>query len=201
VGDVVILFGAPSSDLDGPFGQLTLVVADPKVFGITHVVVTPDDVSADARLVPIGAVSAGDGQKILLNCPRVQSLGMPAAVTYGFAPDTTSIDGAAWTLAGGTVLRNAPPGGWTGAAYEAIPAGSVGLRRDQPVRATDAMIGRLIGVVVDLGAQQLKRLILAEGHLFSKKNVSFEIDVIMDLAEDVRLNITKQQADAVARPY
>jgi hypothetical protein len=201
MGDVVIVFGTLTADLDGRLGQVTLVVAEPQTRMITHVVVVPDDVSTTARLVPIDTVVAVDEGIAHLSCSRAQFLAQPTAVSYEFASNTASLDGAAWSLSGGGRDGTVAPGGITGAGYPALPAGALGLGRDQTVRASDGPIGRLIGVGGDLDDHRLKSVVVAEGHLLTKRNVSFEIDVIMEFAGDVRLNLTRRQAEAAARPY
>jgi hypothetical protein len=200
MGEVVIVFGTPTADLEGRMGQVTLVVAAPQTRMISHVVVVPDDVSTTARLVPIESVGTVHEDIVQLSCSRAQFLALPAAVSYALAPNVTSLDGVAWSLSGAGRDGGVPPGGATAAEYRVLPDGAIGLGRGQTVRATDAPIGRLVGVGSDSADHRLTSVLVAEGHLFSKRNVSFAIEVIMEFVGDVRLNLTRQQAEAAARP-
>jgi sporulation protein YlmC with PRC-barrel domain len=199
--DVVIILGSNVADFDGPIGRVTLVVADLPTQVVTHVVVAPDDVSMTVRLVPIEAVAAVDADLVHLHRTRDQLLAMPEAVSYFSASNSDSPAGVAWWPRELTSSGAESQGGSRGPSYEVIPAGAGALRRDQAVRTSDAQIGRLFGVGVDLSDYRLSRIVVVHTRVFVRRKRWFDIGAILEIADDVRLNLTRQQAGKVARAY
>ena len=89
--------------------------------------------------------------------------------------------------------------GGTGAAqrevtYDKVPPGEVEVRRGQRAHASDGPIGHVRGLVVDPSDHQVTHVLLDEGHLWGKKEVSIPISAVTGVDEDgVRLSLTKAQ--------
>jgi sporulation protein YlmC with PRC-barrel domain len=75
--------------------------------------------------------------------------------------------------------------------FDRVPDGDVDVRRGQPVHATDGHIGRVKGLVIDPADYHVTHVLLDEGHLWGKKEVAIPISAVSDVADGVRLNITK----------
>jgi hypothetical protein len=76
--------------------------------------------------------------------------------------------------------------------YDAVPLGEVAVRRGEHVRATDGLIGRVQGLVIDPDRHQVTHVLLQEGHLWGHKEVAIPISAIAELNGGIRLRIDKQ---------
>jgi sporulation protein YlmC with PRC-barrel domain len=78
--------------------------------------------------------------------------------------------------------------------YDKVPPGEVEVRRGQRVHASDGPIGHVRGLVVDPSDHQVTHVLLDEGHLWGKKEVSIPISAVTGVDDDgVRLSLTKAQ--------
>jgi hypothetical protein len=79
-----------------------------------------------------------------------------------------------------------------GASQQAVSYDKV--RRGQRVQATDGPIGHIRGLVIDPSDHHVTHVLLDEGHLWGKKEVSIPITSVTAVDDDgVRLNLTKAQ--------
>jgi hypothetical protein len=74
-----------------------------------------------------------------------------------------------------------------------VPLGEVEVRRGDHVSATDGAIGRVQGLVIHPGDHSVTHVLLDEGHLWGQKRVAIPISAVKDVADGVRLNLTKDQ--------
>ena len=78
--------------------------------------------------------------------------------------------------------------------YDKVPPGEVEVRRGQHVHASDGPIGHVRGLVVDPSDHQVTHVLLNEGHLWGKREVSIPISAVTGVDDDgVRLNLTKAE--------
>jgi len=79
--------------------------------------------------------------------------------------------------------------------YDTIPLGEVEVRRGDPVEATDGSIGRVHGLIIDPRSHHVNHVLLAEGHLWGKKEVAIPIQSVTRVDDGIQLNITKKQVE------
>jgi sporulation protein YlmC with PRC-barrel domain len=78
--------------------------------------------------------------------------------------------------------------------YDKVPAGEVEVRRGQRVHASDGPIGRIQGLVVDAADHHVTHVLLDEGHLWGRKEVSIPISAVTGVDDGgVRLSLTKDE--------
>jgi sporulation protein YlmC with PRC-barrel domain len=78
--------------------------------------------------------------------------------------------------------------------YDKVPPGEVEVSRGQRAHATDGAVGHVRGLVVDPADHQVTHVLLDEGHLWGKKEVSIPISAVTGVDGDgVRFNLTKAQ--------
>jgi hypothetical protein len=78
--------------------------------------------------------------------------------------------------------------------HDKVPPGEVEVRRGQRVHASDGPIGHIRGLVVDASDHQVSHVLLEEGHLWGKKEVSIPITAVTTVDDDgVRLSLTKAE--------
>jgi sporulation protein YlmC with PRC-barrel domain len=195
--------GAHASCDDGPCGTLKRVVVDPLAQTVTHLVVEPKHRLGLARLVPVGIAEATpDG--VRLRCSITEFEELDSAEETQFVPGTIGYENygpeqvLSWPYYG---LHGGQAGGVAGAdvpgvsqtvTYDTVPAGEVDVRRGEPVYATDGPIGRVHGLVIDKASRRVSHVLLAEGHLWGRKEVAIPISAVTGVDDGIKLQISKK---------
>ena len=194
---------------DGECGTLRRVVVDPVARTLTHLVVESAHRERDGHLVPIDLVVSA-GPEIELSCPLAEFEKLEAAQELRFLPGAggewgyEQEDMLSWPYYGlgigggrvgiGGVGRNSiPTASMQVSSYEHIPAGEVQVRRGEHVHATDGVIGRVQGLVVDPSDHHVTHVLLDEGHLWGLKRVAIPIGSVVGVDAGVLLDLTKDQ--------
>jgi hypothetical protein len=197
---------------DGTCGDLSRVVIDPVARVLTHLVVEPRHWQGLGRLVPIDLVDA-TAAPIRLTCTAAEFGALEQAEETRFLSEAGEQlgYGAGETLTwpyyglgmgvgmGGMGMGGVGMGGMgmTGdpqITYDRVPVGEVEVRRGDEVHATDGGIGRLHGFVIDPGDHHVTHVLLAEGHLWGKKELAIPIGAVAEVsAEGVQLKLTKDE--------
>jgi hypothetical protein len=197
---------------DGVCGTLRRVVVDPVARTLTHLVVEPGHRERDGHRVPIDLVSSA-GVEIELSCPLAEFENLEAAQELRFPPGARGRRGyereemLSWPYHGlgvggggmgiGGMGRSWSAGnGVRAAGHVHVPAGEIQVRRGEHVHATDGLIGRVRGLVVDPADHHhhhVTHVLLDEGHLWSLKQVAVPIGSVTGVDHGVRLDLTKGQ--------
>jgi sporulation protein YlmC with PRC-barrel domain len=196
--------GAHASCDDGPCGTVKRVVVDPLARTVTHLVVEPKHRVGLARLVPVGiAESTSDG--VRLRCSTADFEQLDSAEETQFVAGTLGYEHygpeqvLSWPYYG---LHGGQAGGIAGAAvpgvsqtvtYDTVPEGEVDVRRGEPVYATDGPIGHVHGLVIDKASRRVSHVLLAEGHLWGRKEVAIPISAVKGVEDGIELRISKQE--------
>jgi sporulation protein YlmC with PRC-barrel domain len=184
--------GAEASCSDGPCGKLTRVVVDPVARAVTHLVIEPKHEPAAARLVSLDMVDA-TAAGIQLRCTLAEFSRLNPAQGTQFLEG--SIDYPAY---GPEQAVFWPYYGYRGArgdvvTQDAVPLGEVEVLRGEHVHATDGDIGRVEGLVIDPDSHHVTHMLLQEGHLWGRKDVTIPISAVTKLGDRIQLSLTKQQ--------
>jgi sporulation protein YlmC with PRC-barrel domain len=210
-GTAQFTIGVPVSGSDGEIGKLTRVVVDPITRAVTHLVVEPRHLEGPSRLVPISLVDSVSPEQIKLGCGSAEFERLDPAEETQFLPlQPGTPESAEYQAYGpGEVLswpyyslalegRGFGPGSMGVAGglplavtYDKVPLGEVAIRRGEPVHATDGEIGRVQGLVIDTSDQHVTHVLLAEGHLWGRKEVAIPISAVSRVNDGIRLSITK----------
>jgi sporulation protein YlmC with PRC-barrel domain len=197
------VIGADATCTDGPCGQVTRVVVDPVAQTVTHLVVEPKHRQGLGRLIPLDLVS-GTAQEVRLSCTQAEFSELPSAEETQFIPGTAGYAAygpsqvLAWPYYGLSTMDPdlAGPGGAV-VTYDSVPPGEIAVHRGDPVQATDGEIGRVQGLVVDPASRHVTHVLLAEGHLWGRKEVAIPVGAVTPgpRADDgiIRLDMTKDQ--------
>jgi sporulation protein YlmC with PRC-barrel domain len=205
--------GADASCSDGSCGHVSRVVLNPVARSITHVVVEPGHGHGGARLVPVESVDVHD-EGVHIRCtiaefqrfePAEETEFLPGAEAYGdYDPDSVLTRpyfrlGAGGLGMSGLGLSNAGMGtidaGTVNAAkpsvYDSVPAGEVSVRRGDQVYATDGAIGKVHGFVIDPRNQHVTHVLLAEGHIWDRKEVAIPISAVTTVDAGIQLTLSR----------
>jgi sporulation protein YlmC with PRC-barrel domain len=198
--EIPFMIGASVSCADGACGEVIRVVINPVNRELTHLVVEPAGRSGLGRLVPLGLVDATDGE-IRLRCTMAEFEKLDAAEETQFVPGTRGYAAYGpeqvlswpWLSLGGTtgVEGDMVAGISETVTYDAVPLGEVEVRRGDRVHATDGEIGHVEGLVIDPRNHHVTHVLLQEGHLWGRKEVSIPIGAVTGTEDGIRLNLTK----------
>jgi len=179
-------------------GRSTYLVINPVNERITHLVVAEKAFPNIERLVPIDKILASSPNSIQLRCNPSELSDMDTFEETDF-------------IASGQMEASfpyeVPYEVWPYAMYEAmpmpfehehIPAGEVVIRRGTPVRATDGQVGKVDEFLVDPENDVITHLVLREGHLWGRKDVTIPVSEIKKIAEEaVYLKLDKKAIETL----
>jgi sporulation protein YlmC with PRC-barrel domain len=198
--------GTQASGNDGVVGRLIRVIVDPTVEEVTHLVIEPEHRPDLGRLVPLDLVEFGGAAgEIRLRCTKAEFENLDPAEDTQYIPSTDAYQGYGpgqisylpyYGLGGGAILPGVEVGSGVGpqfVATDSVPLGQVEISRGQPVQATDGDIGRVQGLVIDPGSRHVTHVLLQEGHLWGKKQVSIPISAVTSTRDGIQLKLSKQE--------
>ncbi|MBV8996315.1 MAG: hypothetical protein JO287_22015 [Pseudonocardiales bacterium] len=194
--------GESASCTDGSCGVVSRLILDPVARTLTHLVIEPRHRSADGRLIPVDLVEGTDGQ-IRLRCTmaefdqldpaeEVEPVDAPVYGEEAAIQSYADIDGMG---IGGTISGiGAPvsPGPYM-IVSDTVPSGETDFVRHERVHAADGEIGRIEGFVVDRADRKVTHVLLAEGHLWGRKEVAIPVSAVASMENGIWLTITKDQ--------
>jgi sporulation protein YlmC with PRC-barrel domain len=166
-------------------GRSTSLVINPVNEHVTHIVVTEKAFPNIERLVPIDKILASSPDSIQLRCSQTGLSNMDSF-------EETDFIGAGQLKA--SFPYNVPYEVWPYAMYEAmpvpiehehIPLGEVVIRRGTLVEARDGQVGKVDEFLVDPKNDVITHLILREGHLWGKKDVTIPVSEIDKITDEV----------------
>ena len=180
---------------DGPGGKTNHIILNPKTEVITHLVVKEKEFPYQERLVPIEMIIESTPEHVNLRCTKKQLGEMQAFLDSEFIPSDLAGPGASafmlWPYA-------APESEVITINHEHTPPGELAIRPGLHVQASDGFVGRVDDFLVDPQNQRITHIILLEGHLWGKKDVTIPVEQIKRIDEDaVYLNLNKEQVGAL----
>ncbi len=203
--------GVRASCTDGDCGEVRRLIIDPATDVVTHLVIQPGHQKDDARLVPSDLVESTEGE-VKLHCTRAefdrldyaedrelvdqadQYLGTGGALGSGLIYETSGDAVAPMGIQGPIDLGPMPmPKRPRTFVEDVVPLGEVQVRPGDKVHAVDGEIGRVRGFLVDPGDDRVTHVLLAEGHLWGRKEVAIPLAAVTGVKLGIRLNLTKEQ--------
>ena len=182
---------------DGSCGQSTTVIVDPVKRELTHLVVRGPHMRE--VLVPVSQIENTSQGQIRLKCTKQELSEMPSFVETHYVESDEPIPEYPGYQ---TVLMDpwATPMevSYVEEVVERIPPGELAVRRGTRVEATDGHVGQVGEFVVEPESGHITHLILLEGHLWAKKEVTLPLSAIDHSEGDtVYLNLDKKAVEAL----
>lgn len=185
---------------DGPCGESMAVVVDPVTKKMTHFVVNTEEMRPPPeRLVPIELVVETTRQLIRLECTRDEVARLAPFVATRYIPkempDWTHYHGGEGTTEWYQPYASSTVGLHYAAVVqeELLPEGEQALQRGARVEASDGYIGLVGELVVDESSGQVTHIVLQEGHLWGKKEMTLPLSAIdRVLGDTVYLKLDKE---------
>lgn len=172
-------------------GRSKSLIINPINEKVTHIVVAEREFPHIERLVPVSFILNSTPNSIQLRCNRTALSDMEQFIETDFISEM-HLD---------TVLPYASPYlVWPYSMYDEkpipiqhkhIPTGEIAIHRGAPVYAKDGKVGQVDEFLVDPQNDIITHLVLREGHLWGKKDVTIpmsEIDEIMEDEIDLKLD-------------
>jgi sporulation protein YlmC with PRC-barrel domain len=165
-------------------GRSTYLIINPVNEHVTHLVVTEKDFPYIERLVSVDKILASTPESIQLRCNQTDLSNMD---TF---EETDFIKAGQMKV---SLPYSVPYEVWPYAMYDAmpipfehehIPTGEIAIRRGTPVRATDGQVGQVDEFLVDPENDVITHLVLREGHLWGKRDVTIPVSEIDKIAEE-----------------
>jgi sporulation protein YlmC with PRC-barrel domain len=177
---------------DGRVGHLENIILNPKTEKITYLVVRGNDLQNRERIVPEKLVKEATPDTVRLSVDKERFERMKDFIQEEYIPSNIMLymaDMAEWNV--GT-----PAGVFV--EHEAVPAGGMVVHKGAKVFATDGHVGRVDDFLVEKKTGRITHLILLEGHLWGKKDITVPVNRIDRYEEgDVYLNIDKTGVESL----
>jgi hypothetical protein len=198
--------GAKASCSDGVCGEVSRLIMDPVALTVTHLVIEPKHRRDSGRLVPVHLVDTTTGQ-IRLRCTTAefdkldpaeevdQVEGLDYGGGFGQAEAVQGYGGMGGIGATGMGIGMGVGHSTPVVLQDVVPLGEVDVQRGESVHALDGEIGKVQGFVCDPGDNHVTHVLLQEGHLWGRKEVSIPISAVTGVDAGIRLNITKKQVE------
>lgn len=165
---------------DGPCGRALTVIVNPVTQKVTHFVVEEKSLEAEQRLVPVDQVVETTRDSVRLSCTKEELAGMEPFVERHYVADVGDVPGYYWYATDIYMEPYVTPmdPALLYEVEEKIPPGALAIRRGTGVEATDGYVGRVGELVLDPANERITHLVLREGHLWGKKEVTLPLSAI-----------------------
>jgi hypothetical protein len=187
---------------DGLCGHSTYIVVNPITEQVTHWVMKEKRLPHTERLVPVEFVTETTPELIRLRCsgeeleklePFIETeftkVEIPSYVGYKYVTFPYALPAADWTT---------EKSEWVTTKHEAIPPDELAVRRGAKVEATDGPVGQVDEFLVDPTTQHVTHLIMREGHIWGKRDVTIPVSQIHHFEQDaVYLKLDKEHIEAL----
>lgn len=184
---------------DGVGGHSSAIVLNPETKEVTHLAVRTKGFLNDEYLVPLDLVVGTASDRISLSCSLAELAEMPPFErTVFIGIDGNEINDDEMNAALMSSYAFVPGGEYPGQVYpptlqeEQLPIGELSIHPGTDVVATDGKVGEFHEFVVDAETDRITHLVLREGHLWGKKDVTIPLDQIARIeANAVHLKLDK----------
>ncbi len=198
--------GAEATCSDGLCGKVSRLIVDPVALTVTHLVIEPKHRREPGRLVPVHLVDpTADHLRLRCSIAEFDKLevaeetdlaeGLDYGGGFGQAEAVQGYGGmgggGATGMGIGMDLGHSPPV----VVHDVVPLGEIDVQRGERVHALDGEIGQVQGFLVDPSDNHVTHVLLQEGHLWGRKEVSIPISAVTGVDNGIRLNITKKQVE------
>jgi sporulation protein YlmC with PRC-barrel domain len=184
---------------DGPCGKSTNVIVNPVNHKVTHFALQDKSLPDNpTRLVPAGNVADVTQGQIELNCTKADVAKMPHFIVANFVQES----GPGMAYSSGEAYTSQYV--FNDTAYDEfeepdIPEGELALYSGMKVEATDGKVGKLDELVLDPKSGEISNLLMREGHLWGKKEVTIPVSAV-DFADADTVYLKLDKKDVKALP-
>ena len=179
---------------DGACGQSIGIVINPANGWITHLILKEKWSSQILRLVPVEQVMETSPNLIRLRCGADDITKMDHFVENEFIPVEIphySGDGYTWPYF-------VPEGDWETEEHLQIPPEELSIRKGTKVQASDGLVGRVDGFIIDPANGFVTHLVLRWQHLWGQKSIAIPVSEINFFSREyVYVRLDKQGVESL----
>jgi uncharacterized membrane protein/sporulation protein YlmC with PRC-barrel domain len=169
---------------DGICGKSFAVIIDPKSKKVTHIIVSGDDFP-EGRLVGIEKISASSREMVQIDCSIADLVNSEPFTETRYVKTEVPVDVYYDVYNLPYVTPSATESVEVPIDEELIPPDELALHRGAPVEAKDGYIGEVGEFMVDPNSGKISHMILREGHLWGKKEISLPVSAIDKVDNDI----------------
>jgi hypothetical protein len=187
---------------DGVCGRCVVMLMNPVLDQVTHLVVRMDSLPHTEYIVPVDVVTATTADMIELRCSKTDLEKMDPFVQMHYIrekmPDYAG--SGASGMGGYYYWPFVTPERTVNVPVEdlQIPRGELAVRRGTRVEATDGYVGKVDEFLVNPENGHITHLVMREGHLWGQKDVTIPLSAMAESREGtVFLRLDKQQIESL----
>jgi hypothetical protein len=179
---------------DGLCGLSEELVLDRTSEEVTHLVVREKRSPRAELLIPVDQVMETTAHRIQLRCTKAELAEMQPLLKVEVRREEVPR-----YISGPYLLPvGVPETDWVTVSRESIPPGEVAVRQGARVKATDGSVGRLDEFLMDPANGHVTHLVMREGHLWGRRDVTIPVSEIDHLeADTIYLKLDKEQVGAL----
>lgn len=183
--------------IDGRAGTSTHVIFDPISKKITHFVVSDDEpVVPHSYLVPVDLVTQTRHDEIKLACTLAELAQLEQFTEVQYVPNPDPGPGYPADSVYLAPYVSPLDIGYLPVEVERVPLGELAVRRGAVVEAKDGFVGHLGEFLLDPDTGQVTHLVLQEGHLWGRREVTLPISAIDQALENtIYLKLDKRAVE------
>lgn len=198
--------------LDGECGKSSHVIIEQNSQKVTHLVVSNSHLlDSHKYLVSIEYVVKTSSDSIQLSCTKEELALFPPFTEMRFFNPTTSKYEPLKNFGDEAIFHSSSYLMWSDTSLsgdllstpikqELIPAGTIAVHRGASIEATDGHIGRVEEFLIDPENKHLTHLVLQEGHLWDKKELTLPMSAIARMDQDyIYLNLDKKTVKSLSK--
>jgi len=202
--------------VDGECGKSSHVIIERYSQKVTHFVVKAGNfIESHKHLVSVDCVVRTTPESVALNCTKQELAAMPPFTEMRFLNPITREYEALENFSDEAIASRSSHLTWsdpsmlsnTGSGIfsvpieeELIPEGEIAVHRGASIEATDGHIGKVEEFLVDPGDRHITHLVLEEGHLWDKKELTIPISAISRMDEEyIYLNVDKATVKSLSK--
>jgi uncharacterized protein YrrD len=179
-------------------GTSIAIVLNPVSDQVTHFVVKERQSPHRERLVPIREVAETTPEEIRLRCSPDELSNMEPFVQTEFIRTKVPYYGTDAVIYRWGFVAPEVDTKTVAIKHERIPAGELAVRRGARVECTDGQVGKVDEFLADTDSGHITHLVLREGHLWGRKDVSIPVSAIDRIDEGVvHLSLSKKEVEAL----
>lgn len=184
--------------LNGVAGRSTYIIGNPMNRQITHLVVKSCWPPFLETLVPADKVGETTENQIQLKCTLDDLNKMEPFESEGYVhTETPGYLFAPYIIPGAAYVSDEVDN-YILVKRKNIPHDEIALRRGARVEATNGRVGQVDKLLIDSTNMQITHLVLLEGHIFQKREITIPVAQIDHVFEDaVYLKLDRQSVEAL----
>ena len=187
---------------DGVCGRCVVVLVNPVLDQITHLVVREDSSSNTEYIVPVDVVTTTTADMIGLRCSKAELEQMDRFVQTHYIREKMPDYAGSGSYGMGSYYY------WPFVTPERtvnvpvedlqIPPGELAVRRGTRVEATDGFVGKVDEFLVNPENGHITHLVMREGHLWGQKDVTIPLSAMAESRDGtVFLRLDKHQIESL----